>query len=165
MGVIFDYFIAASDNDAAATIDRVGGPGLAVPAQRGLFGRRKTPDLPALDSVLAAGIDPVVQAGTLEALLTDRPYDDLESDPQWSLILAERNGGEQLVVRVTDSLVNALAQADPDRLSSVATPWSQTEEFWGQARPEDLAAVLHRLARLAQKARAQGQAMFCWVCV
>lgn len=49
MGVLFDYFSAASDEEAASVIDRVGGPGsqatIAPPAEprRGIFGRKRQP--------------------------------------------------------------------------------------------------------------------------
>jgi len=121
--------------------------------------------MPAYLTVGDAAFDPVVQAGTLEELLTGRPYDELESDPKWGGILADRDGGEGLVVTVTDTLVAALADADDEQLSALAGAWSQTEEFWGQADPEVLKSLLGDLAGLARQARAKGQSVYCWVCV
>ncbi len=95
MGVIYDYFSAPSDEAAASTIDRVGGPGSQsvllpaaeppagpAPVKRGLFGRRQPTPTPVpqpqfgtdtslvvFDTVAGAGFDPVVQLGTLEELL------------------------------------------------------------------------------------------------
>jgi hypothetical protein len=90
VGVLYDYFVAPSDNDAAAVIDRIGGPGQPVsasagPVRRGPFGRRhKGTDVvterPAYPTVADTGIDPVVQGGTLEELLTGRPYAEIEQD-------------------------------------------------------------------------------------
>ena len=57
------------------------------------------------------GIDPVVQGGTLEELLTGRPYEDIEQDPRWGQSLAVRDGGQRLVLTLTDGLVDALAAA------------------------------------------------------
>ena len=57
MGVLYDYFAASSDEVAAAVIELPGGPGAA--------GR-------SFDTITGNGVDPVVQMGTLEALLTGR---------------------------------------------------------------------------------------------
>ncbi|RHW24121.1 hypothetical protein D0Z08_25690 [Nocardioides immobilis] len=175
MGVLFDYFAAPNDADAAATIDRLGGPAAAGAAitesgRRGLFRRRSkvaetVPEGPAYPTVGDTGIDPVVQAGTLEELLTGRPYEDIEQDPRWGRSLAVRDGGEGMVHTLTDGLVDALAQAEADRLAEVAVPWSQTEEFWGAGDPEELTALLQDLAQLAREARARNESVYCWVSV
>ncbi len=120
MGVLYDYFVAPSDAEAAATIDRAGGPGQpASPASRtrtrGLFRHRQQEPAPIGDgqsypTVADTGIDPAVQGGTLEELLTGRPYDEIEQDPRWGKSLAVRDGGERLVLTLTDSLIDALAR-------------------------------------------------------
>ncbi|GAA3757932.1 hypothetical protein [Micromonospora maritima] len=61
MGILCDYFSAPDDEAAAAVADVPGGPGSA-------------PD-PGLEVVELKGIQPTVQLGTLEALLTGRDYD------------------------------------------------------------------------------------------
>ena len=181
MGVLFDYFAAASDEEAAAVIDLAGGPAsttAAMPAgpgpKRGLFRRRghtTEPEASAasvvtpLDGVAGRGIDPVVQLGTLEELLTGRPYDEVVADPRSGLDLAVRDGGERLVLTVTDSLMAALANTKDDALERVAEPWSGTEEFWGAADPAELTVFLKDLARLATRAQDAGQRIYCWVCV
>jgi hypothetical protein len=115
--------------------------------------------------VADTGIDPVVQGGTLEELLTGRPHEDIEHDPRWGQSLAVRDGGQRLVLTLTDGLVDALAAADGERLAAVAVPWSQTEEFFGSGDPEELTGLLQDLARLAQTARSDGTTLYCWVCV
>ena len=131
MGVLFDYFAADSDQDAAAVIDRVGGPGsqqvLAPrPAKSrwGLFGRKDATtelasdaQLPVHDTVSGKGIDPVVQLGKLEALLTGRPYAEVVDDPRSGHALEIRDGGERVVCTLTDSLALARrAEANRHRL-------------------------------------------------
>ncbi|TCC26155.1 hypothetical protein [Kribbella sindirgiensis] len=181
MGVLFDYFAAASDEEAASVIDRVGGPGspetmVAPPEgrQRGIFGRKRrapepavsaAPDLVVYDTLSVKGIDPVVQLGTLEELLTGRPYDDVVDDPRSGHHLAMRDGGERLVFTLTDPLTAALAEASDETLERVAGPWSETEEFWNAADPSDLAEFLKELAGLAQRAQAGDQKLYCWVSV
>lgn len=179
MAVLFDYFSAASDEQAATVIDRPGGPGRAYAAlapqdssRRGLFRRRSSGwSGPATDTgvqfftVFGDGIDPVVQMGTFEELLTGRAYDDIVEDPQSGRTVADRDGGERLVLTLTDRLRDALAAASPERLAELAVPWSQTEEFCGQGDPEVLATFLNSLAGLARQAQDKHERLYCWVCV
>jgi len=180
MGVLFDYFAADSDDVAASVIDRLGGPGSsarptapAITPRRRLF-RRSTEQAPALrdettelvfDTVCDTGIDPVVQLGTLEELLTGRPFDDILDDDRSGKAVATHNDGEELVLTLTESVTTALVEASAKRLSEVAVPWSQTEEFWGTADPEVLSDFLGELRGLARRARARDQQLYCWVCV
>ena len=103
--------------------------------------------------------------GTFEELLTGRAYDDVVQDPRSGHAVATRDGGERLVLTLTDNLVEALAQASPNRLAELAVPWSQTEEFWGEGDPRSLAAFLTSLGALAQRAGEADQRLYCWVCV
>lgn len=172
MGVLFEYFAAPSPEAAAATIDWAGGPSQppasATRGLRGMFSRRAKVVDPspavAYRTVRDAGVDPVVQAGTLEEILTGRPIEEI-LDSQGASSIAERDGGQQLVSKVSDALVDALAAASPESLAAAAEPWSQTEEFWGAGDPEALAALLTELADLARYARSQGDSVYCWTCV
>ena len=171
MGVLFDYFIAADDGAAAAIIDRDGGPGSSPPPPRrkGLFGRRskveRQEDVVPLPTVADAGFDPVVQATTLEEVLTGQAYDDISDQIGWGRVVASRDGGERTVIVVSSGLVDALASADDTTLAAAMVPWSQTEEFWGAADPDDLLPVVRDLAGLAREARRTNQAIYCWTCV
>jgi hypothetical protein len=169
VGVLFDYFSAASDEAASSAIDLPGGPGvpLAGPSQFGLaeVHQIKAPEGAPFDTVLAKGIDPLVQLGTLEALLTGRDYEQIVAGPRAGLALAIRAGGQRMVVTLSDELQAALADADDRQLASVAVPWAQTEEFWGQGDPQDITELLHELAELARRARSRDEGMYCWVCV
>lgn len=178
MGVFFDYFAAGSDQEAASVIDR--GPTSqkvavpqAAPTKR-LFRRQPAPlppqfvtdpSLTVFDSVTDTGVDPVVQLGTLQAILTGRDFDDILSDPQASMNVAIRDGGELLVMAVPDSTVSALAESTDEQLAQSAGPWSETEEFWGQADPESLSALIMDLAGLSRRALSDGNKVYCWVCV
>jgi hypothetical protein len=145
MSMFCDYFAAGSDEDAGAAIGGV------------VSGET--------DVVSAKGIDPLVQLGTLEELLTGRPFDDICAGPRSGVLIKDGGDGERVVVSVTDELCTALADASDERLAQVAVPWSQTEEFFGEADPEQLAEVLGALAALAQRARAAEQRLFCLVSV
>jgi hypothetical protein len=151
MGVLCDYFAASSDEVATATIDLPGGP---AADSGGSF-----------DMVSGNGIDPVVQMGTLEALLTGRGYDEIAQRHVPSAIVVSREDGGRLVVRLTGELQAALSHADDARLAVVAVPWSQTEEFWGQGDPADAASWLGELAGLARRATTRRERLYCWTCV
>lgn len=103
------------------------------------------------------GVDPVVQLGPLEELLTGRPFDDVVvDDPHSGHTVESRDAGERLVCTLTDSLTTALAEASDEERQRIAEPWSQTEEFWGEGNPQELAEVIGDLAGLALRAQANG---------
>jgi hypothetical protein len=155
MGVLFDYFSAPSDEAAATTINRIGGP--AAPSE-------DTPPLPAFDTFQTKGVDPVVMLRKLEALLTGRDYKEIAGGPRAGKALAILNDGERLVLMLTDELQTAVADADDQQLAAVAVPWSQIEELRG-ANPEQLAPWVGEFAELARRARQRGERLYCWVCV
>jgi len=178
MGLLTDYFAAATDDAAASVLKRVGGPGsqeVAIsrpgPEKRGLFGRKQSaptvevvtdPRLAVFDTVGLGGIDPIVQMGTLEEILTGRDYDDVVSEDR---VVADADGGEQLVVRLSPELTAALSESTDASLVEAASRWSQTEEFWGAADPSDLADQLRGLAGLTRRATARGDRVYCWLSV
>ena len=55
--------------------------------------------------VAGKGIDPVVQMGTLEELLTGRVYDEIQRHERCGKEVAMRDGGKRLVLTVTDTSV------------------------------------------------------------
>ena len=113
----------------------------------------------------AAGIDPVIQMGTLEAVLTGEPYDLIARRPRAGHVLAERGQGQALVVTLTDELQAALAAAPRDQIVAAAAPWSHDEEWDGLADPEILADFLVELADLARQAGQRGERLYCWICL
>jgi hypothetical protein len=163
MGVLFDYFSAGSDKAAASTIDRLGGPGASPAGPSGA--QAGALEGAPFDTVPLKGIDPLVQLGTLEALLTGRDYELIVAGSRAGHPLAVRDGGACMVVTLTDELQAVLAESDHDQLAIAAEPWSRTEEFWGRGDPEVLADVLRELAELARRAHGRDERMYCWVCV
>ncbi|MCX4730232.1 hypothetical protein [Streptomyces sp. NBC_01363] len=136
MGNLYDYFSAPDDPTALATFDQgVEAAGL--------------PLLPV------KGIDPYVQLGQAESLLTDTPYDDVTSLPRFNRLLSSPEDDSRWLVTLTDELRDALAAAGPGGFMAVAEAWSHIEEFGGEALPGDLADFLNELADLAEEARAR----------
>jgi hypothetical protein len=178
VGVMYQYFAAPSDAEAANQID--GGPGGRMAPSPALQEAMRTRDReairlamrPKLRSgetgllVLATkGIDPAVQMATLEGLLTGQSFDDIIGGPRSAHVLAERDDGEQLVVTITDELQAALAAASTVQLTDVSRPWSKTDEFYGHTEPQALTHFLLELADLAREAERLGQRLYCWLCV
>jgi hypothetical protein len=124
VGLLCDYFAAATDEIAASTIDWAAG--LSQPGKgprRGLFRRGPSPQ--PIRTVEMKGIEPTVQMATLEAILTARPVRGI-LDQTIGLVIADRDQGERVVVRLTDSLQAALGQASEDELASAVARWSET---------------------------------------
>jgi len=180
MGVMYDYFAALSDAAAAEMVALRGGPGGPMPASPGLREAIRAGDREAIrratrprvrmsnSGVLVLetkGIDPLVQMGTLEALLTGEQYDVVVSRPRAGQQVAERSQEGPWVVTLTDELQAALAAAPRDQIVAVAAPWWETEEFHGQGNPEILAEFLLELADLARQASRRGERLYCWICL
>jgi hypothetical protein len=142
MGVICDYFAASSDGAAAAVIQD--GP-------TGTFG-----------VVDAKGVDPEVLMGQLQSLLTGVAY-DIESST--SELVELREDGALVVVRMSESWQSALAMANHPAIVAAAGPWSECEEFWGGADPEELEYLVVDLVALAREAAGRGERVYCWICV
>jgi len=155
MSVGFDYFSAVSDESAASAVNLPGGPGAPLADRAGES---------SFDTVHANGVDPLVQLGALEALLTERAYEQIVAGPRAGRPLAAQDSGESLVVTLTDELQAALAGADDEVLASAAEPWSQSDGFCGPGDAQSLTGLLRGLAELARRAQAKNERMYCWVC-
>lgn len=151
MGVLYDYFRAATDGEAVDVFDWPTGPTC------------RPPGVEPKDSAELKNIDPHVMMGTLEALLTGGRYEDITARPRHSAPLRFSEDGGQGVMTVTDEFTSALAATTDDRIRAVAQPWSETEEFWGHADPADLAELLHDLRDLAVRATRHRHHLYCWM--
>ncbi|WP_326741734.1 hypothetical protein [Streptomyces sp. NBC_01768] len=136
MGNLYDYFSAPDDPAALAAfaqgVEEAGLPLLPV-----------------------KGIDPYVQLGQAESMLTGTPYDDVTSLPRFNRLLSSPDDESRWLVTLTDELRDALVAEIPGGFAEVAETWSRIEEFGGDCPPGDLAGFLARLADLAEEARAR----------
>lgn len=143
MGTVYEYF-SAPDDEAALTACRPGGP-----AGAGFPGRT------------AKGIDPCVQLGVAESLLTGVPYDAVVERPRSCHLLGDPEADSRRLLTLSDELRDALAAAAPKRLRETAVPWARTEEFAPGTPPEPLADFLTGLAALASTAARSGHRLYC----
>lgn len=180
MGVIFEYFAAGSDAAAAGLIDSPGGPGGRVQPPDGFMQAVRSGDRATAARLMrprvtttaggrfvlpSKGIDPAIQLGTLESLLTGKTFHDVTANPRSCKVVASRDGDERLVLTLTDELQSTLAASSNEQLRAVAEPWSTSEEFGRAPQPESLAHFLDALADLARRATEAGQKMYCWTCL
>jgi hypothetical protein len=180
MGVLYTYFAASSDSAAAEMVTLRGGPGGPVPASPALREAMRAGDREAIrlaarpkvrmsDSgvlvLRTKGIDPVVQMGTLEALLTGEQYDVIAGRPRAGHVVADCGQDGPWVLTLTDELQAALAATPRDQIFAVAPHWLETEEFRGQGDPQILAEFLLELADLARQANGRREGLYCWICL
>jgi len=161
MGLLCDYFTAASNAQAAETIDWIGGP--ANPPRASGLARRS--QIAARPAVSLPGIEPTTWMGKLEGILTGRSFDDILQDPTGQVI-ASRDGGERLIIPLTARLQDALASIDDDAVDQVAAQWAAPDEYYGTSADTELAAgALRDLVRLVRAGRERAETLYCWVCV
>jgi hypothetical protein len=180
MGVMYDYFAAPSDTAAAETVMLEAGPGGPTPASPALQEAIRARDREAIRLAMrpkvrmsdsgvlvldTKGIDPAVQMGTLEALLTGEQYDVVASRPRAGRLIAGDGQEGPWVVTLSDELQAAMAVASREQIVAVAGPWRETEEFHGQGDPETLALFLLEFADLARQANRRGERLYCWICL
>jgi hypothetical protein len=110
------------------------------------------------------GVEPTVQMATLEEILTGRSYDEIVADSA-DRIVSSRAGGERLVVQLTKTLQEALAEATEAQLAEAVDRWASTDEFWGRGDPAILRPEIEALAQLARTASRQGTNLYCWLCL
>jgi hypothetical protein len=161
MGLLCKYFTAASNAQAAETIDWIGGPGNpprpSGAAFRNQIAARPTVSLPRLE--------PTTWMGKLEEILTGRSFDDILQDPAGQVV-ASRDGGERLVIPLTARLQDALASIDDGTVDEVAAQWAAPDAYYGTGADAELAAgALRDLVHLARAGRERGETLYCWVCV
>ncbi|GAA2182343.1 hypothetical protein GCM10009785_21170 [Brooklawnia cerclae] len=142
MGTSYEYFTAATQTEAQQTLEH--GP-------KGRF-----------RSIDPVGIDPLVQLGTLETLITGRSFSDQLNDPFYREEVAGELDGERSVVRIDRPFVHAVSNADQEHLLALAETWASDEEFGGEAMPTDLRDFLKDFQELCQATDEVGD-LYCWV--
>jgi hypothetical protein len=160
MSLICDYFIAPSDDAAAATAGWRGGPSKPTAPKGGPFRKKVSDPVQPFPTAEFPGIEPVVMLATLEEGLTGASADEVLEVNADAQVAAD---GDVMVFRLRRELVEALGGASESRLREVAGPWSRTEEFFGQGDERELAEGLSRLATLARTALESGHNVYCWM--
>lgn len=159
MGLLIEYFVAKSDAHAAKTIDWPSGPSAGSDRwQDKLLGRRGS------YSVISEKIEPVVVLGSLEELLTGRAFEEQLDDPESRPVIALRNEGERVVLRIGEFLVRALRGTAERDVLSLADDWSEIEEFSNSYPADDLKLFLRDFKVMCDAVEPH-QAVYCWMSV
>lgn len=127
MGVINEYFIAASDTEAAQALE-------AGPAA-GVIGPEPNTELIALEAILL-GLDP----SSAEAV-------DLVSRADHAADVAADSTYDRMIVRIASATTKLVGTRTFDELRTHVQRWAQTDEMAAYAAPDlhDMIAVLHPL--------------------
>ncbi|MET7452714.1 hypothetical protein ABZT03_12610 [Streptomyces sp. NPDC005574] len=149
MGVLFGYFAAADDDDAARAVLREDGE----------------PTATGYDGFDVNAMDPTADLLPAEALITGRSEDGVRADPRHGHLIAMTEDGDLVCLSLTDALRNALATTDRASLQAVAEEWATSPTFPTPPNPTSLAEFLHRTADLATRATSRGHHLYCWICV
>ncbi|MGW3246345.1 hypothetical protein [Streptomyces sp. NPDC001070] len=148
MGVLYGYYSAADDRDAARAVAREFG----MAAGHGH------------DQHVTKGIDPVVELLPAEVLITGRAPEDVRSDPRRGALVGVAGEGRVVAVSLTDTFRDALAAFDEELLDDVAVGWARSPGgLHGVQDPRDLRLFLKELAGLAGRATAHGRRLYCWI--
>ncbi|MFD8478416.1 hypothetical protein [Kitasatospora sp. NPDC059673] len=148
MGVLFGYFAAADDDDALEAVVR----------------DDDEPFGAGYDGVVVKGIDPMVVLGPAEELVTGRSAAELRADPRRAALVGMAEGGEVVVLTLSDTFRGALGQLHEDAalLHEVAERWAATEDMVHDQA--ELAEFLSELSGIAVRAEAGGARLYCWAC-
>jgi hypothetical protein len=149
MGVIYGYYAAADDGDAAGAIVR----------------EDEEPFGTGYDEVVVKGIDPVVDLLPAETLITGQSAQTVKTDPRHGELIALVGDGEAVSLSLTDTFRDALASFDKQLLTAVAEGWATSGDFPTPPDPSDLTDFLRKLSGLAERAVGRGHRMYCWMCV
>ncbi|MEU6260830.1 hypothetical protein [Streptomyces sp. NPDC047043] len=147
MGVIYGYYAAADDEDAARAVVR----------------QDDQPTGTGYDEVAVKGIDPVAVLLHAEVLMTGRSAEAVKADPRHGDLVAMVGDGEVVGVTLTDTFRDALAGFDRGLLDAVAQGWATSGDFYRTPEPDDLTDFLRDLSGLAERAVARGQRLYCWI--
>ncbi|MEU7872080.1 hypothetical protein [Dactylosporangium sp. NPDC049140] len=142
MSVLYDYFVAFSDDEAAAMIE-------------------DGPDGELLLLELK-GLDPH-DLVDVEALLTGASVRTISERGYAPRIVASLHDNHNLVLFLADELRDALAGATAEKLIAVAASWAQLSGLVAQEDADVLADLLGQFAWLAREAREDSAHLYCWV--
>ncbi|QMU76647.1 hypothetical protein GXW83_13725 [Streptacidiphilus sp. PB12-B1b] len=149
MGVLYGYFAAVDDDDALRAVVR----------------DDDEPSGSGYDQVETKGIGPTVELLPAEALVTGLPAEEIRSQPRHGGLVGISEGGDLVVVSLTDAFRDALAAADAASLRGVGAAWAATEgAFHSPPDAGELGGFLEQLSALAGRAVTRGLRLYCWIC-
>jgi hypothetical protein len=180
MGLLCDYFVAADDAAAAATIDIAGGPGGKIPlpmsfaqlvakygheGARAFLAPKVRLSVHGFQVVSTKNFAPFTELATVEAALTGEDWNEvLRRSPE---PVAMRDEGECVVLPLGEPTCAALIGAAETALSEAALAVVRDATPPGR-EPGDSSPIVELLGQLRELARGAAEReeqVYCWVCV
>lgn len=149
MGIVTEYFAAATDEVAASALRYPGGPSTSGEG-----------DPMPFDTVTLPAVDPFVKLAGFAQALTGRPYGEITANPRHGVLVGSGGDEGPWIVSVTDELTKELAAATPDRIARATRDWLRKSE--PPVPPRRITSAVLQLAELAGRAVAGGRALYCW---
>ncbi len=140
-GLVFYYFVASSPEAAADVVLAPGGPA----AQAG--------------TVAVNDVEPVVQLGKLEEILTGVPYEQVVDGADDRPAPPPERTGDWTVLGTSQALQRKLTHLGPAQRRAAAEEWSGTEEMRGVG-PDRLAQVVDALCALCRLADRKAELVY-----
>jgi hypothetical protein len=194
VGILYDYFAAASDEAAAAMVNVEGGPaaGLWRNTPEALAARSRAGDPQArllvsrymvglsdhgVYALSLKGVDPHGDMVLIEALLTGASEDEVRENPRAGRPVAidDPNWDHEIgpwIYTITDELHAALSESTARQRADVALQWIDRSgpDYLRPSkqdihRAETTAHILERLSELALVAREGNERLYCWLCL
>ncbi|MGO9455961.1 MAG: hypothetical protein ACLP62_02785 [Acidimicrobiales bacterium] len=152
MLLLCDYFLAPSD--AAARNALAQPPG----ARRAVIGSAGD----QYPTMSLAGMEPSIALVRLEELLTGRSWEEISGDPT-GVTLAINEEAMGSIVSITETLQQALSDADDGTLRRIAVPWSEPDDLRGCQGCNAVAAadLLVKMAAFIRRGRRDGLRLYC----
>ncbi len=140
-GLVFFYFVAPSPEAAADVVLAPGGPA----ARSG--------------TAAVKDVEPVVQLGKLEEILTGVPYEQIVDGAGGRPAPAPERTGGWTVLGTSPELARRLSRLGPAQRRAAAEKWSGTQEMRGVG-PDRSAEVVDALCSLSRLADRSGQLVY-----
>ncbi|MBE7370395.1 hypothetical protein [Dermacoccus barathri] len=159
MALQIDYFAAATDEEAARTVDLESGL-RSLP-----FDDESDSAAPEYDVVASQDVDPGLALGYLNELLTGVPVEEF-LDSGWPAPVAVSADEQKFVLQVDPGFV-ALMSTREAPFDGLAAQWAAVEapedaDEWNP-RPLDLADFLAEFVALTLRAQDEGKHIYCWL--
>ncbi|QEH92471.1 hypothetical protein H7F30_00680 [Dermacoccus sp. PAMC28757] len=159
MALQIDYFAAASDEEAAATVNLESGL-RSLP-----FDDESASPTTEYDVVASQDVDPGIALGYLNELLTGVTVEEFVTSG-WPAPVAVSDDEQKFVLQVDPGFV-ALMSTREAPFDELAAQWAAAEapedaDEWNP-RPRDLADFLEGFVALALKSGHEGKHVYCWL--
>ena len=159
MALQIDYFAAATDEEAARTVDLESGL-RSLP-----FDDESDSAAPEYDVVASQDVDPGLALGYLNELLTGVPVQEFVTNG-WPALVATSHDEQKFVLQVDPGFV-ALMSTREGPFDDLAAQWAAVEapedaDEW-DADPRELGEFLAQFVALALTAGDEGKHVYCWL--